>query len=330
VTALSIAILILSMVVIVGTFLPMIPTHAGIVRICDFPRPQILVAGLIALGGLVLVQNWTHWTFWVPAILLMMAILVQASRIAPYTALAPTQTRAPDPDRRRTAITLLIANVRQENRQAGDLVKLIESHDPDICFLVEIDDWWAEQLEPIATRYSHVTLLPQDNGYGLLFMTRFPIKSCIIRRLVKPEIPSLKVFLTLPNGHPVQFYGLHPEPPGPIQDAEDRDAELLIVAREIGSEGRASIVAGDLNDVAWSRTNASFQRLSKALDPRRGRGFYSTFHADYRLARWPIDHLFHTSEFATETLDILPHFGSDHLPVFSRLTVLEESNHDTA
>jgi len=202
---------------------------------------------------------------------------------------------------------------------------LAESRDPDICFLVEIDDWWAETLKPIAGRYPHLTVLPQDNGYGLWFGTRLPIDFCVVRRLARPEIPSLKASLRLPDGEPFQFFGLHPEPPGPIQDTEDRDAELLIVAREMRDEPKPSIVAGDLNDVAWSRTNASFQRTSRALDPRRGRGFFATFHADYRLARWPLDHLFHTHEFATETLGILPHIGSDHLPVFARLCSIEKS-----
>lgn len=84
-------------------------------------------------------------------------------------------------------------------------------------------------------------------------------------------------------------------------------------------DGHASIVDGDLNDVAWSRTTSKFQRLAKALNPRRGRGFYATFHADYWIARWPIDHLFHTKEFSTATLEVLPHIGSDHFPVFVRL-----------
>jgi endonuclease/exonuclease/phosphatase (EEP) superfamily protein YafD len=94
-----------------------------------------------------------------------------------------------------------------------------------------------------------------------------------------------------------------------------RDAELVLVGRDIRKDDRPTIVAGDLNDVAWSATTTLFLRLSRLLDPRMGRGLYSTFNANCPLFRFPLDHVFHSNCFTLVDLRRLQHNGSDHFPL---------------
>lgn len=308
-----------SAVVVLATALPLIRTPLGIIRICEFPRPQILVAAVGCLIAIFFYFGPNSWATMSLAPFVALATLGQAARIAPYTPLYPKESPTPAHLPAERCLKLLIANVLQENREAQRLVDLIDRHDPDVVFVVEVDAWWREQLAEVAERYKHVSGLPQDNNYGLLFLSRVPVTSCEVRHLVKPDIPSVKARLELKSGQAFWFYGLHPQPPLPTQDAEDRNTELLIVAREVRDHREPSIIAGDLNDVAWSRTNHVFQRVSGALDPRVGRGLYATFHARYWIARWPLDHLFYTREFAIEKLEVLPNIGSDHFPVLGWL-----------
>ena len=82
---------------------------------------------------------------------------------------------------------------------------------------------------------------------------------------------------------------------------------------------RPVVVAGDLNDVAWSYTTSLFQRISRLLDPRLGRGFYNTFHAKYPILRFPVDHVFYSSSFRLVEMKRMPYYGSDHFPIFAVL-----------
>src|SRR5690606_24021909 len=117
--------------------------------------------------------------------------------------------------------------------------------------------------------------------------------------LVEDDKPSMHAEVLLPSGQSVCCHFLHPAPPSPTENEEsdERDAELLVVARSLKDPDKATIVAGDLNDVAWSRTTRAFRAISGLLDPRIGRAMFNTFHADYWFLRWPLDHLFHSSHF---------------------------------
>ena len=121
---------------------------------------------------------------------------------------------------------------------------------------------------------------------------------------------------------------MHPRPPEPIrdQDSTPRDAELVIVGKAIRETGpRPTVVAGDLNDVAWSETSELFLRLSGLLDPRMGRGFYNSYNADHWLMRYPLDHVFHSNHFRLIELQRLPHIGSDHFPMLVELSYEPEA-----
>ena len=72
--------------------------------------------------------------------------------------------------------------------------------------------------------------------------------------------------------------------------------------------------------MAWSRTTRLFQKVSRLVDPRKGRGFYSTFHARWPGFRYPLDHVFHSDDFRLVSMGRLGNVGSDHFPVYVHLS----------
>jgi endonuclease/exonuclease/phosphatase (EEP) superfamily protein YafD len=310
---------------LLATLLPLLRQTAWWVRVCDFPRLQIVAGLLLSLLLLLAVPGSAVPAVYWPAALicLVSAVLYQVSRIWPYTPwhrkqVQDSQRPAADPNH----ISLLVTNVLMYNRDASRCLGVIREQQPDIVLAVETDEWWLSQLEHIAQDYPHTCHAPLPNTYGMLVFSRLPLLHKEIQFILDPGIPSFHGRVRLPSGVEANLHFVHPKPPAPQESKTStrRDAELLLVGRAIQAHDGPTIVAGDLNDVAWSHTSELFRRLARLLDPRVGRGLLPTFHADYKLLRWPLDHVFHSAHFRLQDLKRLPHIGSDHFPIYIRLS----------
>ena len=97
-------------------------------------------------------------------------------------------------------------------------------------------------------------------------------------------------------------------------------SHYVVVGKRVRGATVPVIVCGDLNDVAWSRTTRLFQKTSRLLDPRKGRGLFNTFDARIPVFRFPLDHIFHSDSLRVVTMQRLPNVGSDHFPVYASLS----------
>ena len=300
------------------TLLPLSRTGRGWVRIWDFPRPQIAGLGLLATAAMLAAARRTRTDRAITAALAA-SVAYHAVRILPYTPLYPTQVPGAGGAPAERRVRLLIANVLQENRRADRVLQVIRDADPDVVCLVETDAWWARAMAPLQRDYRWSRQHPLENHYGMVLYSRLPMVSCDVRFRVSPDVPSMRAVVRLRSGDEIVIYALHPPPPLPNSPSYGRDAELVLTGMELHDEGKPAIVVGDLNDVAWSYTTKLFQRLSHMVDPRVGRGMFSSFHAEQPLARYPLDHVFHTRDFTVRELRRLPYTGSDHFPILVEL-----------
>jgi endonuclease/exonuclease/phosphatase (EEP) superfamily protein YafD len=250
---------------------------------------------------------------------LLLSVMYQAYLIFPYTQLSVVQVPSAIENEKGVTIRLVTANVLMHNRKAEKYLRMLKEVDPDIILTTEADQWWLDKLKTLDPLYRYQIKYPQENTYGMVLHSRFPLFDTSVQFLVEPMVPSIHSKVQLPGGQVFQLIGLHPRPPRPSEDTTERDAELIIAGRLAKQADIPFLVMGDLNDVAWSRTTASFQKISGLLDPRIGRGMYSTYHADYFFIRFPLDHIFHSSHFKFEDMRRLPHIGSDHLPFYAAL-----------
>ena len=311
----------LGIAAILATIAPFLKKDDWWIRAFDFPRVQICV--FTTMLSIALFFIFGKGGFWLYLFILILIFCAgyQFVKIYPYTWLAKKQVIKNRQATEDSKISILVANVLTPNRRAADLLKIIKAKSPDIVLTLESDTWWEQQMQPLEADYPYRVKKPLDNLYGMHLYSRLALVSPEVKYLVEEDIPSIHTSVKMRNGHRLRLYCLHPTPPSPTESetSTERDAELLMVAKHIKQKEDSVIVAGDLNDVAWSRTTRLFQEISGLLDPRVGRGLFSTFHAKYPFIRWPLDHIFHSNDFTLVSIDRLPYFGSDHFPLFAEI-----------
>lgn len=318
---LHIVFLVIGSIPILATIATLLKFDQWWIRVFDFPRIQIVVINLIALIGLSYIfsslETWEYVFF----ALLIACLVFQGVKIFPYTRLAKKQVIRFKGKNADNTLAILVSNVLTTNRKYQKLIDLVKHKNPDVLLTLETDKKWEKALSVLEDEYTYTVKIPLDNLYGMHLYSKLELMDAEVRHLVEQDIPSIRTWIKLKSGKKVQLYCLHPTPPSPTErdTSTNRDAELLLVGKEIAEHDHTAIVMGDLNDVAWSRTTKLFQKISGLLDPRIGRGFFSTFHASYPLFRWPLDHIFHSDDFTLVKLQRLPNIGSDHFPIYSVL-----------
>ena len=130
----------------------------------------------------------------------------------------------------------------------------------------------------LKSRYPHTLECPLDNTCGMLLYSRLPLLKPGIRFLVEEGVPSMKTGIQLRSRDKVNLRCLHPRPPRPTHASDHRDAELVLVAREIDRDRTPCIVIAKIRPKPGRfPTRAAWKsRPARAPSTPPGRGFTGT------------------------------------------------------
>ncbi|MEM0518242.1 endonuclease/exonuclease/phosphatase family protein [Aequorivita flava] len=300
---------------IISPFFPATGNPHWFFRTADFVRLQSLFIQLVLLGlFFYFEENYSAFSYAL-AIALIASVLYQLYKVFPYSFLFPRRRSHAASDGH---VSILAGNVLQTNTSYPQFLAEVKRFKPDLVLVMESNKDWENGLSELENNYPFTVKVPLENFYGMHLYSKKELKNVEVKYQIEDDKPSIFFDYYTDKYSPIFFCCLHPAPPSPTENetSKERDAELMITGKRIRKLDKPTVVCGDMNDVVWSRTTRLFKKMTGMIDPRVGRGFFSTYHANYFFLRFPLDHLFHTRDLYVGKMIRSKNFGSDHFAMY--------------
>lgn len=299
----------------ISPFFPAIDNPHWFFRTADFVRFQSIMLQIILLVTLLYIEEQFTVFIWVLIASLVLSMLYQLFKVVPYSSLYPRKSTEEASD---DHVSILAGNVLQTNTEYPKFLQEIRKFNPDLVLTMESNKDWENGLSAIEKDYPHTVKVPLENFYGMHLYSKVVLQNVQVKYQIEDDKPSIFFDFPFEGQKPIHFCCLHPAPPSPTENetSKERDAELMLTGELIRKIDRPTVVCGDMNDVVWSRTTRLFKKMTGMIDPRVGRGFYSTYNANYFFLRFPLDHLFHTRDLYVGRMERSKNFGSDHFAMY--------------
>ncbi len=311
----EIFLVILSVVLIILSFLPFFRNQHWVFRVPEFMKIQILVLQGIVFSASIIFADKNFWMWLLNAVQFIL-ILYHLYILIRYTKFYKKKEVKKKSSASAT-VKVISANVYQFNKDFNKFHDLIRKYNPDIFITMESNADWEQANRKLEREYPFTEKVTLENTYGMHLYSKIPFVKSTVHFFVADDVPSIEARFKTADGHDFVVFAVHPPPPSPTEEttSKERDGDLLCVAKKIKEHPVPSLVIGDFNTVAWSVTSILFRKTSELIDARVGRGIAATFHAKYWFFRVPLDLLFHSPEIFVEKLETLEHIGSDHFPI---------------
>lgn len=216
-------------------------------------------------------------------------------------------------------IPIASVNVFIQNRDYRRTLQFVESANPDVLVVTEVDKAWLSALDSLNYRAS--SKFPARDWLGLAIYSRFDILAQETFPADSKDPIACAWTLKVPEGELVVI-GAHPPPPQLPPDGE-RKAMLEDMARFVAkfSQAKPTVLIGDLNVTPWSPYFENLVRTGELQDARRGQFALKTW-PTFAPPLWiPIDHCLVNHKVAVHRFAIADEVGSDHYPILCRVSV---------
>ncbi len=212
-------------------------------------------------------------------------------------------------------LRIMLANVKSSNKQYEKLIKLIETEQPDLVAVLEVNNNWVQKLEIIKNIFPHVLEQPRDDNFGIALYSKLPFLKKSVEFL-GIEVPSLLGEIEI-EGKAISILATHPVPPINPAYFTWRNQQLATISHRVKQLKTPVIVVGDLNTTMWSPFYRDLVENAELNNSRKGFGILPTWPTYIPFLSIPIDHCLVSPGIEVLSSKTGSNIGSDHLPLIT-------------
>jgi endonuclease/exonuclease/phosphatase (EEP) superfamily protein YafD len=216
-------------------------------------------------------------------------------------------------------IPIAAVNVLIKNRDFRQTLNFVESANPDVLLVAEVDEEWLSALDALG--YENSKKFPASAWLGMGIYSRYEIIAQ--EPFPKGSTDPFACAWTLKvEDKELVVIGVHPPPPE-IPPTSQRQAMLEQMTQFIHqfSAEKPTVVMGDLNVTPWSPYLENMIQDAKLSDARIGQGVVQTWPAQIPPLWIPIDHCLVSKDIMLHRFYRGPSIGSDHFPILCRISI---------
>lgn len=240
------------------------------------------------------------------------AVLLFVLALFNATAFAPLYFGGDSPSN--PELRVMFANLHVGNPDFYRLFDAVNSEQPDILILAEIDSAWGRALEPLKEDYPYHLIDPERGHFGMALFSRVPLESLDVVRPGPQRKPTARARVVV-SGKPLTIFGTHPYPPITPEYIYWRNGQMSGLSDIIAKTEGPVLLIGDLNMTSNAGPFRDLVSATGLRDSRKGFGVQTSWPINRPYMRIAIDHCLVTPAVRVSRRWIGPDIGSDHFPV---------------
>lgn len=221
-------------------------------------------------------------------------------------------------------LKIMQINLNSKNGEFEKVRHCIEEISPDVICIEEVSAKWQTYFRLNLKNHPYQFVVPKEDNFGIAILSKTPLEKQGTKYFVD-GVPTLMADVSVAQ-EPITIICTHPLPPIDPQLYKLRNDQLDGIASLIKNQKNKVILSGDLNATKWSYAFHHLLDVSGLKDSANGFGFQPTWPTNCFLFWIPIDQIALSKEFDVIERKVLGNDGSDHFPVFTRVSFNVESN----